>query len=211
MNLDRRWLALPIILSATFMYGFDFNATNVALPTLQHELHAGAAALELVTGGYAFSYAAGLVTGGRLGDLLGYRRMFATGMAAFTIASLLCGLAQNPAELIGARLAQGLAAAVMVPQVLAMITAVFPAPERPRALAWFGVTAGVSGLCGQVVGGLLLSANVLGLGWRAIFLLNIPVGAFVLVLAARLLPAVTTPRRARLDPIGTVGVSAGLA
>jgi EmrB/QacA subfamily drug resistance transporter len=211
MNRDRRWLALPVILAATFMYGFDFNVVNVALPTLQHELHAGPAALELVTGGYAFSYAAGLVTGGRLGDLLGYRRMFSIGMGAFTVASLLCGLAQAPAELAAARLVQGLAAAVMVPQVLAMITAMFPAGERPRALAWFGVTAGASGLCGQVIGGLLLSADVPGLGWRAIFLINIPVGVLVLALAKRLVPDVATSRRARLDPLGAAGVSAALA
>ncbi len=211
MARDCRRLALPLILSATFMYGFDFNVVNVALPSLQRELHANAAGLELITGGYAFAYAAGLVTGGRLGDLLGYRRMFTVGMAAFAVTSLLCGLAQTPAELIGGRLVQGLAAAAMVPQVLAMITAMFPPAARPRALAWFGVTAGISGLCGQMLGGLLLSADVLGLGWRAIFFLNIPVGVLVLALAHRVVPAVATPRRARLDPLGVAGVSAALA
>ncbi len=205
------WLVLPLILAATFMYGFDFNVVNVALPSLQRELHVGPAALELVTGGYTFSYAAGVVTGGRLGDIFGYRRMFLAGMAAFTVASVLCGLAQDPAELVGARLLQGLAAAAMVPQVLAMITALFPAEERPRALSWFGVATGLSGLCGQVLGGLLLSADVLGLGWRAIFFLNLPVGAVIIVLAARLVPAGATPHRAKLDPLGVLGVSAALA
>jgi EmrB/QacA subfamily drug resistance transporter len=206
-----RWRALPVILAATFMYGFDFNVVNIALASLQRDLHAGSAALELVVGGYAFAYAAGLVTGGRLGDLFGYRRMFTTGMTGFVLASLLCGLAQTPAELVGARLLQGLAAAVMVPQVLAMITALFPGEERPRALAWFGVAVGVSGLCGQVLGGLLLSANVLGLSWRAIFLLNIPIGALVLVLAFRVVPRVDGRSGARLDPVGTAGISAALA
>lgn len=211
MDRDSRRLTLPLILAATFMYGFDLNVVNVALPSLQRELHAGTAALELVVGGYAFTYAAGLVTGGRTGDLLGYRRTFAVGMAGFTGASVLCGLARTPAELVGGRLLQGMAAAIMVPQVLALITAIFPAGERPRALAWFGVTAGVSGLCGQVLGGLVLSADVLGLAWRAIFFLNLPVGALVLALAPRLIPVVAPPRRARLDLPGVAGVSAALA
>jgi MFS family permease len=132
-------------------------------------------------------------------------------MAGFTGASVLCGLARNPAELVGGRLLQGLAAAIMVPQVLALITAIFPAGDRPRALAWFGVTAGVSGLCGQVLGGLVLSADVLGLAWRAIFFLNLPVGALVLALAPRLIPVVLPLRRARLDLPGVAGVSAALA
>jgi len=200
-----------VILAATFMYGFDLNVVNIALATLQRDLHAGTAALELVVAGYALTYAAGLVTGGRLGDLFGYRRMFTTGMSGFVIASLLCGLAQTPAELVGARLLQGLAAAVMIPQVLAMITALFPKGERPRALAWFGVTARVSGLCGQALGGLLLSADVFGWSWRAIFFLNLPIGALVLALCSRLVPKVPTPAKARLDPLGAVGISGALA
>ena len=131
----RRWLMLPVVLSATFIYAFDLNVVNVALPSLQRHLHAGPAALELVVGGYAFTYAAGLVTGGRLGDLFGYRRMFLLGMASFTLASVLCGLSETPAELVAARLVQGLTAAAMVPQVLARITATFPPSERTRALA----------------------------------------------------------------------------
>lgn len=208
---DPRWRALPVVLTGTFLYGFDLNVVNIALPSLQHDLGAGSAALELVVGGYSFAYAAGLVTGGRLGDLLGYRRIFAAGMTGFAIVSLLCGLAQTPTELVAARLLQGLAAAVMVPQVLATITALFTHAERVRALAWFGVTAGVSGLCGQVLGGLLLSADVLGLSWRAIFLLNIPIGVIVLALLPGLVPKVAAPSKARLDPLGVVGITAALA
>src|SRR5579875_3403916 len=139
----RRWRLLPVILSATFLSAFDFNVVNVAAPSLSRDLGVGPAALELVVGGYAFTYASGLVTGGRLGDLFGYRRLFLLGMAGFTVASLLCGLAQTPAELVIARLAQGITAATMVPQVLALVTAVFPAGERLRALSWFGVTMGL--------------------------------------------------------------------
>lgn len=208
---NRRWLILPVIMAAFFMYGFDGSVVNVAIPSLQHELHAGQAALELVVGGYVFGYATGVVTGGRLGDLFGYRRMFLVGMAGFTVASALCALARNPAELVGARLLQGLTAAVMVPQVLALITATFPAGERPRALSWYGVTGGLSGICGQVLGGLLLVADVFGLGWRTIFLVNLPVGLIVLAFAQRVLPRTGTGRRPSLDLVGVLAISGSLA
>ena len=156
-------------------------------------------------------YASGMVTGGRLGDLLGYRRLFMVGVASFAVASLLCGLAQSPTELVVARLLQGLTGAAMVPQVLALITATFPARERSRALAWFGVTMGLAFVSGQILGGLLLQANVLGLGWRAIFLVNVPVGAATLVAAALVVPHARGRRRPRLDPAGALGVSASVA
>lgn len=209
---QRSRLLLPVILAASFMYGFDLNVVNVALPSLQHELHAGQTALELVVAGYTFTYAAGLVTGGRLGDLLGYRRMFLAGMAGFTVASMLCGLAQTPTELVAARLLQGLAAAAMVPQVLALITAVFPGEQRTRALAGYGVSAALSGVCGQVLGGLLLVADAFGWGWRVIFLVNVPVGLLVITTALRVLPAREAGRRRpRLDPAGVLAVSGSLA
>ncbi|ADP79382.1 MFS transporter [Pseudofrankia inefficax] len=208
---SRRWLMLPVIMAAFFMYGFDGNVVNVAIPSLQHELHAGQAALELIVGGYVFTYAAGLVTGGRLGDLFGHRRLFLAGMASFTVASVLCGLAQNTTELVLARLLQGLTAAVMVPQVLALVAAVFPLQERPRAMSWYGVTAGLSGICGQIFGGLLLVADVFGLGWRVIFFVNVPIGLLVLGLALRLLPRADTGRRPSLDLVGVVGISGSLA
>ena len=124
---------------------------------------------------------------------------------------MLCGLAQSPAELVTARLLQGLTGAAMVPQVLALITATFPPPERSRALAWFGVTMGLAFVSGQILGGLLLQANELGLGWRAIFLVNVPVGAATLIAAAIVVPPARGHRRPRLDPAGAFGVSASLA
>ena len=208
---SRRWLMLPVVLLAMFMAGFDIWVVNVAGPSLQRDLHVSDAALQLVVGGYAFMYASGMVTGGRLGDLAGYRRMFMTGVAAFAVASLLCGLARSPAQLVGARLLQGLAGAVMVPQVLALITATFPAPERSRALAWFGVTMGLAFVSGQVLGGLLLQADVFGLGWRAIFWVNVPVGAATLIAAVLVVPRARGHRRPRLDPPGAAGVSASVA
>jgi EmrB/QacA subfamily drug resistance transporter len=207
----RRWLMLPVVLMAMFMAGFDIWAVNVAAPSLQRDLHVSDAALQLIVGGYAFMYASGMVTGGRLGDLLGYKRMFMTGVITFAAASLLCGFARSSGELVGARLLQGLTGAVMVPQVLALITAVFPVRERSRALAWFGVTMGVGFVSGQILGGGLIQANILGLGWRAIFLVNVPVGIMALIAAASVVPRVWAERRPRLDLPGAAGVSASLA
>jgi EmrB/QacA subfamily drug resistance transporter len=207
---DARWRMLPVILTATFMALFDFFVVNVAAPSLEHDLHASGAALQLIVGGYGFSYATGLVTGGRLGDLFGYRRMFISGMIAFSLASLLCGLAQTPGELIGARLLQGFTAAAMVPQVLALITATFPADERPRAMSWFGVAIGSGSVAGQVIGGLLLNANIFGLGWRAIFLVNVPIGAAASLLALRLVPTTRGTNRPHFDLAGALGLAGGL-
>src|SRR3979411_2072126 len=159
---------LPVVLIALFMAGFDIWAVNVAAPSLQRDLHVSDASLQLIVGGYAFMYASGMVTGGRLGDLLGYRRMFMIGVASFAVASLLCGLAQSPAELVTARLLQGLTGAAIVPQVLAVIPATSLPGERSRALAWFGVTMGLAFVSGQILGGLLLEADVLGRGGRAV-------------------------------------------
>jgi EmrB/QacA subfamily drug resistance transporter len=206
----QRWRLLPIILSATFMALFDFFVVNVAAPSVQRDLGASTAALQLVVGGYAFTYAAALITGGRLGDRYGYRRMFVFGMGAFVVASAACGLAQTTDQLIVARLCQGLVAAAMTPQVLALITSLFPPTVRHRALAWFGATIGLGSIAGQVLGGVLLQANVFGLGWRVIFLVNVPVGLVALILAARLLPSTRSSARPRLDPIGVVAISGSL-
>lgn len=202
---------LAVLLAAWFMAQFDFFVVNVAAPSIERDLHAGPAALELIVGGYAFTYAAGMITGGRLGDRYGYRRLFMWGVVAFTIASVLCGLAVNPAQLVAARLLQGLAGAAMVPQVLATISAVYPPSERGQALGWYGVAGGLGSIAGQVLGGLLLTADTLGLGWRVIFLINLPVGLIVVPLAVWLLPEVETARRARLDVPGAAGLAAGLA
>jgi EmrB/QacA subfamily drug resistance transporter len=207
----RRWLMLPVVLMAMFMAGFDIWAVNVAAPSLQRDLGVSGAALQLIVGGYAFMYASGMVTGGRLGDLVGYRRMFMIGVLSFAAASLLCGLAQTSGELVAARLLQGLTGAAMVPQVLALITATFPVHERSRALAWFGVTMGIGFVSGQLLGGGLIEANVFGLGWRAIFLVNVPVGILAVIAATIVVPHARAQRRARLDPLGALGVSASIA
>jgi len=202
---------LPVVLIAMFMAGFDIWAVNVAAPSLQRDLHVSDAALQLIVGGYAFMYATGMVTGGRLGDLFGYRRLFLVGVVAFVAASLLCGVSQTPGELVAARLVQGLTGAVMVPQVLALITAAFPPRERSRALAWFGATLGFGFVSGQILGGGLIQSDVLGLGWRAIFLVNVPVGIIAVAVASLVVPPARGQRRPRLDPLGAVGISVSLA
>jgi EmrB/QacA subfamily drug resistance transporter len=202
---------LPVILIAMFMAGFDIWAVNVAAPSLQRDLHVSDAALQLIVGGYAFMYASGMVTGGRLGDLFGYRRLFLIGVVSFAIASLLCGVAPSSGALVAFRLVQGLTGAVMVPQVVALITANFPARERSRALAWYGATMGFGFVSGQILGGGLLQANVFGLGWRAIFLVNVPVGVLAVIVASIVVPQARGQRRPRLDPLGAVGVSGSLA
>jgi MFS family permease len=207
----RRWKALPVILVATFMGLFDFFVVNVAIPDIQVRLHASTTDVQLMIGGYGFAYAALLITGGRLGDRYSYRQLFIGGMAFFTIASAACGLAQTPPELIVARVAQGLGAAMMVPQVLGLITALFPTTERHRALAWFGVTVGIGMVAGQILGGALVQLNLFGWGWRTIFFVNVPTCVLTLVLAVRLVPRTRSAARPQLDPGGVLAVSGSLA
>ena len=206
--LSRR--VLVMLLTATFMAQFDFFVVNVAAPSIRQALNASESALELIVGGYAFAYASALVLGGRLGDLYGRRRLFVLGMLGFTVASALCGTAGSSGELIAARLGQGLAAALMLPQVLAVISAAGDTSERPRAMAWYGVAAGLGSIAGQVLGGLLVTVNVAGLGWRLIFLVNVPIGAVGSALAARIVPEPPRPPRAKravLDPVGALGLA----
>jgi EmrB/QacA subfamily drug resistance transporter len=207
----RRWRALPVILTAMFMAMFDYFVVNVAASSLQHDLGAGEAALELIVGGYGFAYASGLITGGRLGDLFGHRRLFIIGMGLFAVASLLCGLAPSAGLLVLFRILQGATASLMVPQVLALINTMFPPLERPKAMAGFGATIGLGSVAGQVLGGVLLDANLFGWGWRAIFFINVPIGLAAVLLAARWVPAQAPTHRPRLDPVGALGIAASLA
>ena len=207
---SRRWVALPVLLSATFMSLFDIFVVNVAAPSIQHDLRATSATLQLLVAGYSFSYAAGLVTGARLGDLYGRRRLFVFGLLLFAGASLLCGMAPTAGLLLAGRLAQGLGAAAMVPQVLALATVNFPPEERPRVFSLFGATVGMGTVAGQVLGGVFLKLNILGLGWRPIFLVNVPIGITAAVLARRLLPESRPPLADRLDLLGVALLSTGL-
>ena len=206
-----RWRVLPVVLSAMFMAMFDWFVVNVAASSLQHDLHTGQSALELIVGGYGFAFASALITGGRLGDLYGHRRMFVLGMLAFGAASLLCGLAPNSWTLVAFRILQGGTAALMVPPLLALINTLFPVGERPRAMAAYGATIGLGAVAGQVLGGLLLEANLFGWGWRTVFYINVPIGLAAAALAARWLPRTEARHRTRLDPVGALGISSALA
>ncbi|MBL7495426.1 MFS transporter [Frankia sp. CNm7] len=206
----RRWRVLPAVLVATFMSLFDIFVVNVAAPSIGQDLRASNAGLELVVAGYSFTYAAGLITGGRLGDRSGRRRLFLAGMALFTAASALCGVAPSEATLVAGRLAQGVGAALMVPQALAIINVIFPPAERARAFAYYGVTVGLGAVSGQVIGGLLVDLDVLGLGWRPIFLVNVPIGIVAMAVVWRLLPESKATRPEPLDRLGLAALAAGL-
>jgi len=206
------WLVLATVLPGMFMNVFDFFAVNVATPVLHRNLGSGAPALELIVGGYGLTFALGLVTGGRLGDRYGRRRVFFAGMAAFTVASAASGLAPTSDVLVVARLFQGAAAALMVPQVLSIIRVSFPPRERRIALGVYGMTIAVGQVSGQALGGILLSANIAGLSWRPIFLVNVPVAVLAFAFGFRRVPESVSPTRPSLDPVGVglLTVTAGL-
>jgi MFS family permease len=193
--------ALPLV---------DFFIVNVALPTMGRDLHAGEAVLELVVAGYGVAYAVLLVLGGRLGDLFGRRRLFLGGMAAFGLTSLACGVAPGAWSLVAARVAQGAAAAAMLPQVLATIQSATQGARRARAMSLYGATAGLSMIVGQILGGILVSADIAGTGWRSVFLVNVPVVAAGLVLAVRAVPETRSPHPEPVDVPGTVLLAASL-
>ncbi|OHV56527.1 MFS transporter [Pseudofrankia sp. BMG5.36] len=188
----------------------DFFITNVALPSIDSSLHASASSLQLVIAAYGVAYAALLVLGGRLGDRYGRHRLFLGALVAFVLASLACGLAPTMAVLVGARIVQGGAAALLVPQVLATFHHVLDGERKARALALYGATSGIASVVGQVVGGLLVSANIAGTSWRPIFLVNVPVGLIVLLVAARIVPATRSPHPVGIDVRGTILFAATL-
>lgn len=191
--------ALLLMLAGTFMVVLDFFIVNVALPSVQRDLHASAGALQLVVAGYGLANAAALVTGGRLGDIHGRRRIFMLGMLLFALASLGCGLAPTSGMLIFARVLQGAAGALIQPQVLAMIGLAFAGERRTRAFAAYGLTLGLGAALGQLVGGLLIDADLFGLGWRNCFLINLPVAAVALLLTPRYVPPLANAGQSGLD------------
>jgi MFS family permease len=211
-NLDqsRRWFVLAIVVAAQFMFGVDAFIVNVAIPTIAAELHASPAEVESVIAIYLIGYATLIVTGGRLGDIYGTKMVFLAGVSGFTLTSLWCGLAQSGPELIIARLAQGATAALMVPQVLATLHLLFADSARSRAFAIYGVVLGLAGAAGFLLGGILVTLDVAGLGWRAVFFVNVPFGLAIIAAAMRIMPQ--APRRAgtRLDVPGAVVLFAGL-
>ena len=206
----RRWAALVVMLLAAFMNLLDVSIVNIAIPPIQHGLHASYADVQWALAGYALAYALVLITGGRLGDAYGRKRLFLIGVVGFTIMSALCGAAQSAGLLIASRVAQGAMGALMIPQVLSVIQVTFPAAERIKALAAFGVTAGLGAVSGPLLGGLLTTHSLLGLGWRSIFLINVPVGVIAVVASLFLVRESRAPSPPRLDLLGVLLLSGAL-
>ncbi|MET7642077.1 MFS transporter [Streptomyces sp. NPDC005426] len=194
-----------------FIPTLDFFIVNVAVPSTQHDLRAGPTAVEWIVAGYALAYGSGLILGGRLGDIHGRRRMFMLGTALFTLTSLVCGCAPDATTLVMARVAQGAAAALLAPQVLAIVRTAYEGPERLRAINAYALTMGLAAVFGQLIGGVLIRADLFGLGWRACFLLNVPIGIAVLALARRVIPESRVAGAARLDLPGAALVTSALA
>ena len=198
-----RTIALWVVLLAFFMDILDTTIVNVAIPSIQANLGASYSAIQWIVAGYALAFALFLITGGRLGDIYGYRALFLAGMAGFTLASLLSGLASTTGMLVAARLLQGFMAAMMVPQILAIIQVMYPTTaERQGVSAFYGALAGIATVFGPIAGALLIDGNLWGLGWRAIFLINLPVGIGAIALAWVFLPKAKSPHPLKLDLLG---------
>ncbi len=203
-NDPARWWALAAVLSAAFLGPLDFFIVNIAIPSIQGSLEATDAQIQLVITCYGLTYAVLLVTGGRLGDIWGRKKMFMVGMGGFTAASALCGLAHSPVALILGRVLQGVMGAMMSPQVLSIIHVSLPPHERRLAFGIFGVVVGLGAFVGNVLGGELLQANIWGLSWRPIFLVNLPIGMVALFGAYHWVRETRSPHARKLDPGGVV-------
>ncbi len=206
----RRWIALAIVMVASFMDLVDVTIVNIAIPSIQADTGASFSAVQWVTGGYSLAFAVGLITGGRLGDIHGRRRVFLVGIGGFTLASALCGFASGPEMLVAMRVLQGGTAALMVPQVLSIIHATFPAEERGKVFGMFGAVVGLGAVSGPMIGALLTEWDLFGLAWRPIFLINLPVGIAGLLLGRRFIDESKAEKALKLDLVGMVLASLGL-
>jgi EmrB/QacA subfamily drug resistance transporter len=207
--LRKGWL-LAVLLVAPFMAQADVTIANVATPSIQADLGASGAALELMIGGYLIAFAVLLITGARLGQAHGYRRVYLAGIGVFTLASLLAGLAPNATVLISARVLQGAGAALMFPQTLSGIQLNFTGAQRTRAIGFYAIALSSGAAVGQILGGALIAANLAGSQWRAIFLVNVPIGLVAIAAAARHLPADDRRASRGIDLVGLVTLSASL-
>src|SRR5580698_9923221 len=206
----RRWLALASVMTALFMVLLDVSIVNVAIPAIRSNLKANNADIQFVVAGYGLAYAVLLITGGRLGDIFGRKKLFLIGMSGFVIASALCGLAQSAIMLDLSRVLQGTMAALMYPQVLSVIQVSFPPSERARVFGFVGAVIGIATITGPLVGGLIIRNDITGGSWRWIFLVNLPIGIAALIAATRLITESRAPNATRLDlggfALSTVGI-----
>lgn len=207
---QKRGVALGVLIFASFMDLLDATIVNVALPSIQDDLGATGAQLEWVVGGYLLAFAVLMITGGRLGDMVGRRRMFLLGVFGFTAGSVLACVAPSIGVLLLARILQGGFAAMMVPQLLSTLQALYSPRERAAMLGLIGGVSGLSAVIGPVLGGWLVSADAFGIGWRSIFLINVPVGIALVAAALRWVPETKSEDPIRLDPLGLVLATTGL-
>ncbi|GHF36469.1 MFS transporter [Streptomyces morookaense] len=205
------WAPLAVVLIGGFIAFLDFFIVNVAIPSIQGDLDASAPETQLVMVGYGAALSVGLIAGGRLGDLFGPRRIFLTGLVLFTLSSAACGFAPSIWFLAVARVVQGLSSALLTPQVLAIVSHVYTGAAWGRAFSAYGLMLGLSGLCGQLIGGVLIALDVAGIGWRTVFLINIPIGLVILALTPRVIPEFRTGSAARLDLAGAALATVSLA
>ena len=203
------WL-LIVVLTGQFMAILDVTIVNVATPTIRVDLHASGGALQLIVAAYTIAYAVLLITGARLGALVGYRRVFLAGLAVFTVASLACGVAPSSEVVIVFRTIQGAGAAMMVPQVFSLLQRNYEGPARARAFSIYAAVIALAALVGQVMGGLIVSANLLGTGWRPVFLVNVPIGLALILAALRTLPVDRREAGRALDIPGLVTLAAAV-
>lgn len=197
-----RWLVLAIVITAEAMDLLDATIVNLAATAIERDLGGGSSTVQWSVGAYTLAFAVMLVLGGRLGDKLGRKNLFVAGALGFTLASLGCGLAQDASALIAARAVQGLLGALLIPQGLGIMKQVFPAEEMGKAFAMFGPVIGLSAVAGPLLGGALVDADLFGLGWRTIFLINVPIGIATTLSAIRFVPESSPDRQVRLDPLG---------
>src|SRR5947207_8986845 len=200
------WLVLVTLCLGFFMILLDTTIVNIAIPDMIDKLDASLDQILWVVNAFILVYAVLPITAGRLGDLYGPKQLFLVGLVLFTLASAACGLAHDPAQLIVARVAQGVGGALLTPQTLSVITVIFPAERRGAAFGIWGAVAGVATVAGPTLGGFIVTHW----GWRWIFFVNVPIGAITLVMATVLMPNLRFNRRHRLDPLGTVLVTIGL-
>ncbi|MEV6526663.1 MFS transporter [Longispora sp. NPDC051575] len=204
-----RWLVLATVLAAEVMDLLDSTIINVAAPSIQRSVGGTFTTIQWIAAGYTLAFAVMLITGGRLGDIFGRKRMFLLGAAGFTLASVACAVCQTPGQLIVARVLQGALGAIMIPQGLGVIKAVFPPKEMGAAFGAFGPVMGLSAVCGPILAGSLISADWFGTGWRMIFLINVPLGLVAFLAAWKFMPEGGSPDKPRLDLLGALLVTAG--
>ncbi|MFD6875700.1 MULTISPECIES: MFS transporter [unclassified Streptomyces] len=203
-------ITLVVVLIAELMNALDGSIVHTALPSIQADTGATSAAVQWIPAAYTLTFALALITGGRLGDLFGRRRVFISGTTVFTLASLLCGIATSPELLVAARALQGAGAAAMVPQVMAVIAVTFQGESQAKAFGMYGMIMSLGGIMGPVLGAVLTAADIAGLGWRAIFLINLPIGLAAVLFALRFIPESREQQARRLDPLGMLLSAAGM-